>query len=177
MGDLANVFKLPGSQDLMLQLPVLILLLTGVVVMLLDAFKVYGALAITSGIGITVSMIVAIPAVMEGLLGTQGLPPFAFNEMMRTNELASLIHIFLCLSGLFTLFFVGDFMNRQIARIYDVYALILFALVGMALLANGNDLIMIFIGLETMSICLYIMAGMYKKDVKKPRTLQFDVVV
>ncbi len=162
-------FSLATSTDLILQLPVLVLLLTGVIVMMLDAFKQYASLAIISGVGIIVSIVLSLPPVMEAMLGlgvSESIPNFAFSEMMRTDGMASLVHIFLCLSGLFTLFFVGDFMNRQIARVYDVYALILFALVGMSLLANGNDLIMIFIGLETMSICLYIMAAMYKKDVK-----------
>ncbi len=164
-----NEFSLATSTDLILQLPVLVLLLTGVIVMMLDAFKRYAALSAVSGIGIIVSMVISMPPIMESILGmgiNERIPAFDFSERMRTDELASLVHILLCLSGLFTLFFIGDFMERQVARVYDVYALILFALVGMSLLANGNDLIMIFIGLETMSICLYVMAGMYKKDVK-----------
>lgn len=159
-------FSLATTNDLILQLPVLVLLLTGIVVMLLDAFKQYSSLAVVSGIGIVASMVFAVPPVMEGMLGVDTIPQTAFSEMMRTDSMASLVHIFLCLSGLFTLFFIGDFMNRATAKVYDVYALILFSLVGMDLLANGHDLIMVFIGLETMSICLYIMAGMYKMDVR-----------
>ncbi len=161
-----NDFFMSSSVDLLLELPVLLLLVTGMVVMMLDAFKVHAALPIVSALGIVASIVVAVPDVMMGLIGQDSLPSFAFSGMMRSGEIASMIHILLALSGLFTLFFIGDFMKRQIARVYDVYALILFALVGMDLLANANDLIMTFIGLETMSICLYIMAGMYKKDVK-----------
>lgn len=154
------------STDLLLVAPVMLLLLTGIVLMLLDAFKQYSALVWVAGIGIGASILVAIPSVLAGVAGVGELPNFAFSNMIKVNEMASLVHILLALSGLFTLFFVGDFMKRQAARIYDVYPLILFALVGMDLLANANDLIITFIGLETMSICLYIMAAMYKKDNK-----------
>lgn len=155
-----------STVDLLLELPILLLLITGVVVMLLDAFKQYAALPIVSALGMIASIVVAIPDVLASIAGVEALPGYAFSGMMRADEISSVIHILLALSGLFTMFFVGDFMKRQVARVYDVYALILFALVGMDMLANANDLIMTFIGLETMSICLYVMAGMYKKDVK-----------
>lgn len=158
--------SMASTTDLLLQLPILVLLLTGIVVMMMDAFKQRAALPWVSAVGIIASIILAIPSVLESVAGVDALPSMAFGNMMQSGENASLIHIMLSLSGLFTLFFVGDFMKRQVARVYDVYALILFALVGMDMLALGTDLIMTFIGLETMSICLYIMAGMYKKDVK-----------
>lgn len=158
--------SMASTTDLLLQLPILVLLLTGIVAMMLDAFKQRAALPWVSAIGIIASIVLAIPSVLESVAGVEQLPQTAFGDMMRADYSASIIHILLSLSGLLTLFFVGDFMKRQAARVYDVYALILFALVGMDMLANGHDLIMTFIGLETMSICLYIMAGMYKKDVK-----------
>lgn len=148
--------------DLMMVAPILILLLTGITLMLLDAFKQHSSLPWVAGIGIAVSMIVALPPVMSALVDTP--QAISFNGMIRTGEFASMVHIFLAMSGLFTIFFVGDFMKRQVARIPDVYALIVFALIGMTLLANANDLLITFIGLETMSICLYVMAAMYKKD-------------
>ena len=152
------------GNDVLLVMPILVLLLTGLVLMLLDAFKSYKALPIVSAIGIVASMVLAFPAVIQGLGGE--LQSGAMYNMIRTGGMASVVHIFLCISGLFTLFFVGDFMKRQQARIYDIYSLILFALIGMVMLANANDLIITFIGLETMSICLYVMAAMYKKDLK-----------
>src|SRR5690625_4298236 len=42
--------------------------------------------------------------------------------------------------------------------------MILFASTGMLALAVSNNLIMVFIGLETMSICLYVLAGLLKEE-------------
>ena len=44
----------------------------------------------------------------------------------------------------------------------EVYGMVLFSITGMLGLAVANDLITLFISLETMSICLYVLAGLLK---------------
>ncbi|HXN23599.1 MAG TPA: NADH-quinone oxidoreductase subunit N [Candidatus Dormibacteraeota bacterium] len=46
----------------------------------------------------------------------------------------------------------------------EYYALVLFATVGMMFMASGIDLIVQFIGLETMAISFYILAGFLRRD-------------
>src|ERR1700722_3330865 len=46
----------------------------------------------------------------------------------------------------------------------EYYSLILFAALGMMLMAAAGDLIIIFIGLETMSIAIYVLAGLKRTD-------------
>jgi len=46
----------------------------------------------------------------------------------------------------------------------EYYALMLFATVGMMFLACGNDLVTLFIALETMAISFYILAGFLRRD-------------
>ncbi|MGH7840792.1 MAG: NADH-quinone oxidoreductase subunit N, partial [Candidatus Binataceae bacterium] len=46
----------------------------------------------------------------------------------------------------------------------EYYALILFAAFGMMLMAAAGDLIIIFLGLETMSIAIYALAGFMRRD-------------
>src|SRR5215472_11031542 len=48
----------------------------------------------------------------------------------------------------------------------EYYALILFAALGMMLMAAAGDLIIIFLGLETMSIAVYALAGFIRRDPK-----------
>lgn len=45
----------------------------------------------------------------------------------------------------------------------EYYALILFSTFGMIVMAQANDLILFFLGLETMSIAVYILAGMWRE--------------
>jgi NADH-quinone oxidoreductase subunit N len=48
----------------------------------------------------------------------------------------------------------------------EYYALMLFATVGMMFLACGNDLVTLFIALETMAITFYILSGFLRRDRK-----------
>jgi NADH-quinone oxidoreductase subunit N len=48
----------------------------------------------------------------------------------------------------------------------EFHALLLFATVGMMLMAAGNDLVMIFLGLEILSIATYVMAGFRRTDLR-----------
>jgi NADH-quinone oxidoreductase subunit N len=46
----------------------------------------------------------------------------------------------------------------------EFYALVLFATVGMILMASANDLIVFFLGLETMSMAVYVLTGMWRSS-------------
>jgi NADH-quinone oxidoreductase subunit N len=48
----------------------------------------------------------------------------------------------------------------------EYYALMLFATVGMMFLACGNDLVTLFIALETMAISFYILTGFLRRDLR-----------
>lgn len=46
----------------------------------------------------------------------------------------------------------------------EYYALLLFACVGMMLMASGYDLIVMFLGLETMALSFYVLTGFLRRD-------------
>jgi NADH-quinone oxidoreductase subunit N len=46
----------------------------------------------------------------------------------------------------------------------EYYSLMLFATVGMMFMACGNDLVVLFVGLETMALSFYVLAGFLRKD-------------
>lgn len=153
-------FSLDSLTDSSIQvIPILFLLAVGLILMILDAFKSREVLPFITALGLLGS---AILAIVYG----DSQSHTAFSGMMETGGIAPLVHVFLCLSGLFTQFFLSDYLRRQAKPISDVYALLVFSVIGMILMANANNLIMTFIGLETMSIALYIFAGLYKADAR-----------
>jgi NADH-quinone oxidoreductase subunit N len=46
----------------------------------------------------------------------------------------------------------------------EYYALMLFSTVGMMFLACGNDLVVLFVGLETMALAFYVLSGFLRRD-------------
>jgi NADH-quinone oxidoreductase subunit N len=59
-----------------------------------------------------------------------------------------------------------DYIGRQGAETGEFYVLVLFSAVGMTLMAQGTDLIVIFLGLETMSVSLYVLAGFFRARIE-----------
>lgn len=147
------------SESTRLATPLLVLLATGLLLMLLDVFKQRTLLpGITAG-GLILSSVLAY------VMGPDAAHPI-YSGMLEVGGIAPMVHIMLCISGLLTLFFLSDYLKRQEKPIHDVYALLVFSIIGMVLLANAENLILTFIGLETMSICLYIFAALFKTDPK-----------
>ncbi|UCC72671.1 MAG: NADH-quinone oxidoreductase subunit N [Gemmatimonadota bacterium] len=57
-----------------------------------------------------------------------------------------------------------DYTTREGMTQGEFYALLLFAVVGMMLLAGSRDLILIFLGFELMSIAVYVLVGFNRRD-------------
>lgn len=65
-----------------------------------------------------------------------------------------------------TLLFSLDYVERMTRSAGEFYALLLLGLVGMMVMASANDLLMMFIGLELMTIVFYILVGFDLQSVK-----------
>src|SRR5262249_7405202 len=59
-----------------------------------------------------------------------------------------------------------DFLLRENMNHPEFFSLLLFATAGMLMMAGSNELIMVFLGLEILSIATYVMAGFRRTDLK-----------
>jgi NADH-quinone oxidoreductase subunit N len=71
--------------------------------------------------------------------------------------------IFLASTAL-TILISVRYMNIEDEQHGEYYALMLFATVGMMFLACGNDLVVLFVALETMAISFYVLTGYLRRD-------------
>ena len=135
-----------------------LLALVGMVLILWDAFKNDDpALPWVGGAAMAVALI-------WELFHLGSAATTAFYGLIRVSGFASFINIVVLGSGLFSIVLSVPYL-KQIKHGYgEVYALILFATAGMVLLGTANNLIAIFVGLETMSISLYILTGLVRDD-------------
>jgi NADH-quinone oxidoreductase subunit N len=58
----------------------------------------------------------------------------------------------------------GGYLEREGIPRAELYALLLFATIGMMVMAGTRDLIVLFLGFETMSIASYVLAGLHRRD-------------
>ncbi|HNP70316.1 MAG TPA: NADH-quinone oxidoreductase subunit N [Kouleothrix sp.] len=82
-----------------------------------------------------------------------------FGGMLVLDNFALTLNWIFLLSTAITIFISLDYLPRQGIERGEYYALVLFAAGGMMLLAQGTDLIVLFLGLELLSITLYVLAG------------------
>ena len=87
-----------------------------------------------------------------------------FFETLRTGGFVAFINLIILLTGLATTLLSIPYLNQLRHDYGEVYALILYATVGMIMLGSANNMISIFLGLETMSVCLYILTGLIRED-------------
>src|ERR1700735_1860208 len=73
--------------------------------------------------------------------------------------------IFLASTALVILISV-KYMEIEREQHGEYYALMLFATVGMMFLACGNDLVVLFVALETMALSFYVLTGFLRRDRK-----------
>ena len=73
--------------------------------------------------------------------------------------------VFLLIAAI-TILTSADYLRREKMNHPEFYALLLFATAGMLMMAASNELVMVFLGLEILSIATYVMAGFRRTDLK-----------
>ncbi len=95
-----------------------------------------------------------------------GQQTFAFGNMVVVDSYASFWKLLLYLvSGLTILLSIGYLKDEKI-ELAEFYGFIMLSLTGMMIMVSGTDLLVIYLGIELMSISLYIMAGFKRFEAK-----------
>jgi energy-converting hydrogenase Eha subunit H len=146
--------------DIFRILPEVILTLTGVLMMLLDAALpphwARRPLGWVAALGTTLAL--------WGSLGQLSLPEgTGFSGTIETSAFTVFFHVLICGVVLVALLLSLDTLPEDSHHQGEFYALMVFGAVGMCLLTGAVELLLVFIALEISSIATYILAG-YRKD-------------
>ena len=144
--------------------PEVIVCSVAVLVMLVDAFARPTQRWITGGIALA-GLVVAAGATLW--LWASGTASFdAFNGMIVLDELRLGFTLIFLLVSFLTLLISAVWVEGEQLPAGEFHSLLLFATAGMMLMASGNDLVIVFLGLEILSIATYVMAGFRRTDVR-----------
>ncbi|MGI8656776.1 MAG: NADH-quinone oxidoreductase subunit N [Pyrinomonadaceae bacterium] len=145
-------------------MPELIVMLAGVLVMLMDAFVKPTQRWITGGLSL--AGLVAAGIACVALWTASDGSTLSFNGMIVLDKLRlSFTLIFLLVSAL-TILMSMVWIEGEKLPAGEFHSLLMFATSGMMLMASGNDLVIIFLGLEILSIATYVMAGFRRTDLR-----------
>ena len=143
-----------------LLMPELVIALTLIIVLVFDLFDSISkkALGWMTIVGAGIALAVSIQMHQTGVVGTQ------FNDMFKVDNFSLFFNIIFLVSTILVTLISMSYLDRGDRKQGPYYLLILLATLGMMLMAAGNELIIVFLGLELMSLSLYVLAGYFRES-------------
>jgi NADH-quinone oxidoreductase subunit N len=147
------------NPDLSLVAPELTLLIAASVILVFIPWRRVGGLAPTiSLLGLIVSLILA--------AGQWGNQMSGFAGMVTCDDFGVMFKLIFAVAGILSVLLIGRYMTARGINRPEFYPLLLISVTGMMVMANTTDLVVMFLGLEIMSVPLYVMAGFNRRSLE-----------
>jgi len=128
-----------------------------IVLLYLGLYKAKKALLPVTVVGLLAALVLA---VLEW--NTNAVP--IYHNMMLFDNYSVAFSVITIVSTILILLLSKDYFERISSHTAEYYAIILFSLAGIIVMVSYYNLVMLFIGIEIMSVSLYILAGIKKND-------------
>lgn len=141
--------------------PSLIVAATALLTMVMVPFlrrEGQGIIAHISWIGLAVALVAT-----SRLIGSS---QSTFGDMFLSDDFSHFFNGIFLLTGMLTIFMSMHYLREKEINYGEFYPLILFATYGMMVMGSSANLVIIFLGLEIMSISLYVLAGFARRELK-----------
>lgn len=89
-----------------------------------------------------------------------------FNDMLRTDNFSMVLTAIVLGSAFLVVALSGSFSENEEAQPAEYYGIILFSLVGAIMMIDFENLIMLFVGVEILSVAMYILTGSDKRNLR-----------
>ncbi len=141
---------------LLLLSPILVLALGALVIMMIDAFQEE-----EGGLAMPTALLHFVAAALALALWKRGIPvdQADLHGWLSVDKAALFLEATIALGGGLASLLAGGYLAEHRIDRGEYYALITFSSAGAMLLSSANDMLMLFLGLETMSLGVYAMTG------------------
>src|SRR6202158_1697185 len=142
-------------------LPELVLAVGAMVLLLLGAYRGQQTTGLVTGLAVCLLVLTALLNLMlpAGKLAT-------FGGSFIVDDFARFLKILALIGSVATLVLSAEFLADPTRRIYEYSILVLLSTLGMMVLISAGDLIMLYLGLELMSLALYVVAASNRDNAK-----------
>jgi NADH-quinone oxidoreductase subunit N len=152
----------PSAAELAMILPAVWLAVFGLAILLVDFLlaprhkwiNAVGALLGVSASGVA----------LWRLRGVEPLGEAGFGGAIRVDPFFIFFGFLFLASTALVILLSARYLDIEGEHRGEYYSLLLFANVGMMFLASGVDMVVLFLALETMAICFYILTGYLRRD-------------
>jgi len=90
-------------------------------------------------------------------------PGPAYSNLLSVDAFSIFIHVVVIVAAALAILGSFDYLRDEGIERGEFYALVLFAVAGMGILASANELVTAFVGLEISSIASYVLVGFRKR--------------
>jgi NADH-quinone oxidoreductase subunit N len=139
-------------------IPIVIVVVSACAAMVFEAFRQPGERAPISVFGL-IGLVGA--AAASVVLWGRDAQSFG---VVRADNFALFVNLILCVVGVLTMLFSDDIVERERLPPGEYYALTLFGISGMMLMAAATDLLVIFLALEVLSLSVYVLTGIRRSS-------------
>ena len=110
-----------------------------------------------------IGLLVALGLAIASWTTTDSALPI-YHSMMKFDNFSVAFSTITIVSTLLILLLSKEYFERISSHVAEYYAIILFSLAGIIVMVSYYNLTMLFVGIEIMSVSLYILAGIKKND-------------
>jgi NADH-quinone oxidoreductase subunit N len=142
-------------------LPELVLALGAMALLMLGAYRGQGTTKLVTGLAVVLLVVVGI---LELMLPAGKLTTFGGSFIV--DDFARFLKILALIGSVVTLVLSGEFLSDPSRRIFEYPVLVLLSTLGMMVLISAGDLIALYLGLELMSLALYVVAASNRDNAK-----------
>ena len=108
---------------------------------------------------------------IAGLVGIAALAvqpgaAVVFGDALANDSYTTFFTVMTCAMGAGAMLLSIDYLPTAGVNKGEYYPLMLFAVLGVVVMAASTDLIVMFVGLETMSMAVYVLAGILRNDLR-----------
>ena len=95
-----------------------------------------------------------------------GCPAEGFSGTVVQDNFGIFFKVIFLISAAMSILITDRYIEREGCNHGEIYPLILFSTVGMMFMASGTDMMTVFLGLELLSVSLYVLAGFNRDSLK-----------
>lgn len=137
-------------------LPEIVLTVGGLLLLLIEGFWPRSSRAMSGPLAVII-LIAATWAENFTAGGTFFGNTYEISGITRVFDLAFL------LAGILATLFAREYLEREDIETGEFYTLLLWGTVGMMMMAKGLDLLIVILGLEILSICIFVLLGFHRR--------------
>ncbi len=142
-------------------LPELVLAAGAMVLLMLGAYRGQQTTSLVTGLAIC---LLVLAGGLELLLPAGKLTTFAGGFIV--DDFARFLKVLALIGSVATLVLSAEYLTDPSGRTFEYSILVLLSTLGMMVLISAGDLIMLYLGLELMSLALYVVAASNRDNVK-----------